>query len=281
MAAAWKPDGEPNNDGRVKFGQHARRWLGSRIRQELGRYLNGTAPTKRYGALVITGDEIGALVPWFMKNPMRYVRWISRDDYSGRLFSTGAWHFDADAVKGDVVRGMSELHDERARAADAGAVSTLDAWLRADMAGTLNYTGEKGGTEEMQLSHDERRGLSHAAMSRRSHWPRPCALCGGMFRNPAQGQKRCAACRAAKRSAKGNATGEPARQKRPEHVASAPDRLASPALTTDPGDEATFARTADEVMRRAFEVQRYALALLRSRDTGEDPGPPPWGGAEG
>ena len=96
MPAAWKPDGEPNDDGRAKFGKHARRWLTSRIRQELTRYLNGTAPTRLFGMLTITGDDVAALVPWFMEHPMRYVYWVARDEYSGIRFSNGSWRFHAD-----------------------------------------------------------------------------------------------------------------------------------------------------------------------------------------
>lgn len=258
MPAAWKPDGEPNDDGRAKFGKHARRWLTSRIRQELTRYLNGTAPTRRYGILTITGDDVAALVPWFMEHPMRYVYWVARDEYSGIRFSNGSWRFHADAVKGDIVQGMSDLYDARARAADAGAIPTLDHWLRADIAGTLTFAGDKGGGDEMRLSDDERYTLVCAALHRQRRWPRPCAACGEMFRSPARRQRRCPTCLAAKRltantserSPKHAAAGRPPRQ---QH-SSEPQVIQNPSST----DEAVNQR-----LGAALEAQKLVTELLR------------------
>lgn len=269
--SAWNPQDERH----VKLGKRALCWLGRRIKQELERYLNATAPTTRYGALTITGDDIAALVPWFLEDPMRYVRWISHDNYAGKRFSTGVWRFNADAVKGDIVQGMTVLRDKATRAADAQTVATLDDWLRADTAGTLKYVGAKGGGESMRLGPDERRKLFQNALVRRAYWPRPCSLCGEMFRNPAHGQKRCPACLAAKRSARESTKGKTAHRERREHGPSEPGRLALPTAARETRDQASFHRTvAVEALRLATGLQRDALARLQSL-TGEDSGPTP------
>lgn len=198
MAADWKGR---DDDGRVRFGTRARLWLERRMRQELERYNNGTAPTKRYGVLPITQDDVVGLVPWFMEDATHYVEWIFYDDYAGARYTRGAWRFNAETVKRDIPQGMEALRDRAAHTADAKAVATLDDWLRADMAGTLQHAGWLGGAEDMRLTPAERADLSDKAFARRYNWPKACATCGESFRGGEY--KNCKACRAKRRKGKG------------------------------------------------------------------------------
>lgn len=204
MAADWKGR---DDDGLVRFGTRARLWLERRMRQELEKYNNGTAPTKRYGVLPITQDDVVGLVPWFMEDATHYVEWIFYDDYAGARYTRGAWRFNAETVKRDIPQGMEELRDRAAHAADAATVATLDDWLRADMAGTLQHAGWLGGAKDMRLTPEERRGLNYSALTRRYRWPKACATCGESFRDGSC--KNCKACRAKRRKGKGAVNSPP------------------------------------------------------------------------
>lgn len=83
------------------------------------------------------------------------------------------------------------------------APTTLDAWLKADLAGTIVGSAVTSGLDRPGciVTSQERRALHRNSERRRATWPRACKNCGDSFSPERLGVLRCPRCRKHRRSA--------------------------------------------------------------------------------
>lgn len=129
---------------------------------------------------------------WLLEDPMRYVVWRPDAEYRGKGYAAGAWAIRRDTLAEDFPEAVRVGFRRVAREKDAAALTSLEAWLRADAAGTLHYKGAPGGSVE--LDDTTRARQLCRAYARRRLWPRACGECGESFRPSRADTKRCPSC---------------------------------------------------------------------------------------
>lgn len=177
------------DDGRTRFGRKARLWFAHALRAS---FTEETDDHKR----VIQDDDLDEFVAWYCEDPERYVEWQPEDTYRGRRFAAGGWAINNGIVNADYDQAREEIERARLRAIDAAHISSLDDWLRADIAGTLQFPGCRGGTWGWDQSPEVQSSLAAAARLRRRNWPRRCRGCGESFKADHHKARRCPTCRA-------------------------------------------------------------------------------------
>jgi hypothetical protein len=186
MSVSWNErNNEEDSDGIPHFGRKGKQWLARHLRTWLLQN-GGTIPWR----MVI--GEVTPIVEWFCEQPLRYIMWKDATEYHGKGYSFGAWIVHWDIVKDDLADGLQKLRAQKAQAADASRITSLDDWLRADIGGTLEYRGAQGGTA--QLSKELRERLARAALRRRRYWHRACDDCGESFVPKRRNGRRCEEC---------------------------------------------------------------------------------------
>jgi len=177
-----------DDDGRVYFGQRAKLWLAHALRGQI------TGTDEAHPKPAAEGEEVEALIEWYMLDPMRYVKWLPEASFRGKGYSVGAWVLDVEMVYFDVKQAREETEHKRQLAIDAAREFTsLEEWLDADLKGDLAYPGCQGGFGALTAEGTpaEQR---NAAVSRRARWPRGCQTCGESFTPDRGRSRRCRQC---------------------------------------------------------------------------------------
>jgi hypothetical protein len=181
MADSWRGSG----DGRIKFGPKARAWLERVMRSDLEENSWG-----------LDRCEVEPLVRLLLEQYgyERYVYWSDYTEYRGKGWACGCWTFFVEQLRSDTHGPVLwELRNGAAKAADAERITSLDDWLRADAAGTLQFKGEQGGTGE--LSRVLKTKLRLARERRYKKLPRLCPKCRAEFVPNRTNTLKCESCR--------------------------------------------------------------------------------------
>jgi DNA-directed RNA polymerase subunit RPC12/RpoP len=189
MSETWKRapgrEEDDGNEGLPKFGRKARLWFARQLNAKLDELRN------TYPLHSLTDDEAGLVLARFLDDPSQYIIWVDSKEFSGGRYSYGAWRIHWEGVIEDLREFVREIREDAQRA----AIASLDDWLRADLADSLNYKVRDSGSEK--LSDEVKERLSETARARRRTWPLRCVDCAHtFFRQPKQkGQAiRCPEC---------------------------------------------------------------------------------------
>ncbi len=153
----------------------------------------------RKGVTALPPDLRGRVVDLLTARAESLVSWIPADVYRGPGFSNGEWQVNAAAW-------TAALNDCQ-KIATTERFPTLDAWLQADAAGTLECGGARGGSAK--LPRAVVLSLAEAQWARGRHWPKCCRSCGQSFRPDRRTEKNCPTCRANARASKGGKGAKP------------------------------------------------------------------------
>jgi hypothetical protein len=190
MSVPWvgNTDDRSPHDGRTKFGRRAGAWY----RQRIADFLRSNGGL--FGIAVGEIDDLAAeLVNYYVEDSRLpwYGRWVAEEHYRGRRYSAGFWTLDERLLLAELPQEIMQLRRSKARESDKARLASLDDWLRADIAGTLQFGGEKGGAPN--LLPELRSKMRLAAKVRRR---RKCAKCGCRFIRGSRRHDTCTKCRA-------------------------------------------------------------------------------------
>ena len=166
MNAAWEDDGRDHT--RVNFGRKAQRWLRQRLAQEILRLVPDAEEE------IDWAQERAELLAWFLEQHIEthcLATWRLPDDFFSSPRDRGWWHFEQQWVVEHLENAWAELGRQARRKRDASKYGTLAQWLRAERAGTLEYSGDTGGTR--RLSWEQRDALAAAEVARRARFAQP------------------------------------------------------------------------------------------------------------
>lgn len=186
---SWSQEGEDILAGK-EMDAEAREWL----RQWL---------TTRTGVHAVAVSLRRRVVEILLRNgPDDFAIWCPSARYCGRGFEQGAWEINATRFNEALRRATEQAEREAAAAADAPRHASLEAWLRADLSGTLAYKGHAGGTS--RLSAATRQALMTQKRSLKR--PRVCRSCKATFTPKRQyNQATCCSCLESRRLSKQSA----------------------------------------------------------------------------
>lgn len=188
------------------FNRRALRWFRARVAD----ILQGVAmdvPTTRREPLTGAEPYFDALLEWYCARARRFAYWTAAPHYHGRGFSAGHWT----VFHGEVELAFEQAQAEatRAHAAEAlASVPSLDAWLEADLAGTLP-AAPIGGSATLAPAQREALRTRKGDRELRARLRKTCPSCGARWavRSGLQfphdlNAKRCPDCRAATQPSK-------------------------------------------------------------------------------
>jgi hypothetical protein len=186
VSKPWQAD---NDDGIPPFNRKATLWLERVIRAKL----QDPATQSRYG---FSAEDIDFVVG-YLRVPSdfaEYVHWVDENEYRGRRYSNGAWTINWDAVQKYLRHAGTQALRAKTKYVDDQRITSLEQWLREDVAGTLMYPGSEGGSSD--LPGEVRRSLRAAAVERERGRVREkrCPCCGHYFVAKRRNGVRCPDC---------------------------------------------------------------------------------------
>jgi hypothetical protein len=154
-------DWRGESDDAPRFTRGARRWFAQHIRAAIETEPQATAIYE------LRPEEIGQVVGWLQERYTEYVSYLPTEEYRGRGWSHGAWVVDRAALKTGWRLALNTIRGDEGEA-EASVTDSLDEWLRADIAGTVQ--GVKGG--DAAIPDEQWASLAGAADARRKRLAR-------------------------------------------------------------------------------------------------------------
>lgn len=159
------------------FGDRARRWFRLSVKQRAADLLKRDE-TRGYTKLPC--DRVSKIINEICDHPFRYVYCLPKPDYNGGAYSYYSWEVAVDVLDRALRTLVEEARLATAQEEYARAFPTLDAWLRADMQGSLpSWYHPTSGSKHLPTR--VRAELRATALERRRKWPLVCRNCGTDF----------------------------------------------------------------------------------------------------
>jgi hypothetical protein len=159
MRANTRGDWRDGSDDGPRFTRGTRRWFALHVRAAIEAEPTATALYE------LQPEEVGRVTDWLLGHHMDYAKYQPTEEYRGAGWSHGAWIVDRAALKLGWRLALNTIRATGESETDTGG--GLEAWLRADLAGTVN--GAKGG--DAAISDEQWASLAGAAEARRRTWP--------------------------------------------------------------------------------------------------------------